>query len=152
MNLLQPLALAPRAHRVTARDWVDELARLPMFAGLGRRELRKLAGQARFEWFQPGDDVVVFGAHADSLFVILAGSARARGKRATRTLTRGDFFGEMSLIGRRRSATVVATSELNVMLLPQPIARELLQRHPQLGFEILEKLGQRLMNVEQTAA
>lgn len=151
MNVF-PFALAPSAHRLTARDWVDELAQLPIFAGLSRRQLRKLAEQARFEWFQPGDEVVVFRAQADSLFVILAGTARVRGKRAARRLTRGDFFGEMSLIGQRRSATVVATSELSVMLLPQQTARELLQRHPQLGLEILEKVGQRLLRLEQNAA
>jgi len=144
--------IGPDSPRSVARGWAAAVAEFPIFAGLRRRDLRRLAAEARFAEFAPGDEVVASGTLADSLFVIVGGEAKALGKPAARTLRRGDFFGEMALVGQRRSATVAATGELHVMVLPQRTLQRLVEKHPSVGLKILEEVGLRLHRLEQQAA
>ena len=146
---VQGIERALDSPRSLSREWADAIAGFPIFDDLSRRDLRKLAAEARFAEFAPGDEVIGFGTLADSLFVIVSGQARARGRRAARSLRRGDFFGEMALIGQRRSATVIATSELHVMELPQRTLNRLVKKHPSVGLRILEEVGLRLQRLEQ---
>ncbi len=151
MKPLQTVEFAPGSSRSSAREWADVVADFAIFAGLGRRSLRRLAEEARFVEFAPGDEVVVQGRPADSLFVIVSGHAKARGKRGSRLLGPGDFFGEMALVGGERSATVVAAGELHVMVLPQRALRRMIDRHPSVGLAILTEVAARLHRLEHAA-
>ncbi len=97
-------------------EWADVLATFPLFAGAGRRALRKLVEHACFVEFAEGETVVARGDPADALFVVISGSAEAAGAREVRSLNRGDYFGELAYLGdSKRSVTVVATAALHVM-------------------------------------
>ena len=100
-------------------EWADVLATFPLFAGAGRRALRKLVEHACFVEFDKGDTVVAKGDPADALFVVLSGSAETTGEPEARALERGDYFGELGYLGdSSRSITVVATAALHVMEVP----------------------------------
>src|SRR5215475_4194017 len=92
--------LAPSAHWDSASrsDWADVLATFPFFSGIARRRLRKLVDHATFAEYAAGDIVIRKGESGESLYVVLAGSAKALGKPASRSLRIGDYFGEMSLL------------------------------------------------------
>jgi CRP-like cAMP-binding protein len=97
-------------------EWVDVLATFPLFAGAGNRALRKLVEHACFAEFDAGETVVARGDSADALFVVLSGSAETSGAQDVRSLSRGDYFGELAYLGdSKRSVTVVATAALHVM-------------------------------------
>lgn len=97
-------------------EWVDVLATFPLFAGAGRRALRKLVEHACFAEFDAGETVVAKGDPADTLFVVLSGSAETSGTRDVRALSTGDYFGELGYLGASsRSVTVVATAALHIM-------------------------------------
>ncbi len=97
-------------------EWADVLATFPLFAGAGRRALRKLVEHACFVEFDAGETVVARGDSADALFVVLSGSAETSGASDVRLLSRGDYFGELAYLGdSKRSVTVVATAALHVM-------------------------------------
>ena len=97
-------------------EWADLLATFPLFAGAGRRALHRLVEQACFVEFDAGETVVAKGDPADALFVVLSGSAEATGVSDVRSLSRGDYFGELAYLGdSKRSITVVATAALHVM-------------------------------------
>jgi CRP-like cAMP-binding protein len=159
MNGLEGLAITQGGSgreyqdRPTTRDWAKILAAFPLFAGMSKRRLRQLAEQATFAEFTAGDHVVATGDNADSLYVILGGSAKVLGKPAARPLRAGDYFGELALIdGASRSATVVAGRELHVMRLPRQSVVWLTQKHPAITLTMFRNLSTQLRRLETQAA
>src|SRR3954454_1646092 len=137
----------------TDGDWAHVLARMPLFAGIGRRELRKLAHSAEFAEFSPGDTVLAVAAPPDYFYVILGGEAAATAKPAGHRLTTGDYFGQIALLGGRpRSASMFAQTELHVMPLHRRAFDEALARHPSIARRFLTQLGARVRELEQQAA
>ena len=66
-----------------------------------------------------------------------------------RTLAEGDYFGEISMIdGRRRSATVTASTELTTLAVPHASFEKLIEDEPQLATELLKLLCSRLREAE----
>jgi CRP-like cAMP-binding protein len=150
---MQPQGLMGYWDHPSANDWAKVLATFPLFSGISKRRLRKLLRQATVAEYSPGDIVVLTGTPSDSFYVVLGGSAKARGKPAARTLRTGDYFGELGLLsGATRSATVVATSALHVMRLPRESFLQLTGRHPGVSFEMLDNLGRQIRHLEAQAA
>jgi CRP/FNR family transcriptional regulator, cyclic AMP receptor protein len=153
MTGYETLVLRQDWNQATEGDWAKVLASLPIFEGLSKRRLRKLARRAHFAEYARGDEIVSTGSAGDAFYVILAGSAKARGKPAARTLGIGDYFGEMAVIdGGPRSATIVALSELQVMQVPREAFLELAEDEPALTASMLAKLGARVRELEGQAA
>ena len=153
MTGFEGLAVRHDWNKASDRDWADVLAALPLFEGVGKRDLRKLAREAQFAEFSPGDTVVATGAPSHFFYVILGGDAKATAKPAGRTLTTGDYFGEMGLLeGQPRSASVVAITDLHVMRLPQRTFDEAIARHPRLARTLLMELSGRIRQLEHQAA
>lgn len=147
------LAVRPDWNRASNRDWVPVLADLPLFAGIGKRDLRRIVREAEFAEFSPGETVVAAGAPPDFFYVILGGEARARAKPAAHALKTGDYFGEMGLLdGKPRSATVAALGELHVMRLRRHAFDDAIDRHPVLARRFLTELGGRVRQLERQAA
>ena len=137
-------------NRPTSRDWADVLAQFPLFSQVGKRRLREIARAGEFALYVPGDTVIAVGEPADWFFVILSGEATVRGRLTARTLSTGDFFGEMALLdGTCRSASVVATDELHVLKLSRRTFFQLLERDPGVAQTILSELGARVRRLEQ---
>src|SRR5918998_3686050 len=79
--------------------WADVLADLPLFEGVSRRHLRRLAGAAEAARFLPERTIIDVGRAGDAFFVIVDGAARLEGGEGVDTrLGPGDFFGELSLL------------------------------------------------------
>jgi CRP-like cAMP-binding protein len=119
---------------------------------VGKRHLRRLVKEARFDEFPPGSEVVSHGGTADAFYVVLGGTARARGKRVARTLRPGDFFGEMALSGGSRSATIVALEELHVLKVPRRAFLRLVEEEPSIRSALMQELGQRARRLELAPA
>jgi CRP/FNR family cyclic AMP-dependent transcriptional regulator len=134
-------------------DFADVLATLPLFEGVRKRELRRIACAGQVAEFAPGDMVVAPGEPADDFFVILGGEAVAPWKPAGRELKIGDYFGEIGLLdGGPRSAPVVAKSELHVLRLPRRAFDDVVERHPSVARTFLTELGSRVRELERQAA
>ncbi|MGA1974968.1 MAG: cyclic nucleotide-binding domain-containing protein [Conexivisphaerales archaeon] len=91
-------------------DFASALASVSLFSGLGKKELQKAAELGQDLSFQAGQTIVKEGELGIGFYVILSGKAevRRRGKVMT-ALGKGDFFGEMAVLGNQpRSADVVA--------------------------------------------
>ena len=145
--------LGRRWDQPTPVDWADVLARFPLFTGVRKRRLRKLARNATLVEFAPGETIVVVGDPADVLYVILGGNVAAISPAGRQALHTGDYFGELAVIdGRPRSATVVATSDVHVMKLPARSVMKLARRHPAMTLTMLRDLSTRLRRLEAVGA
>jgi CRP/FNR family transcriptional regulator, cyclic AMP receptor protein len=153
MQPAMPLVILADHDRATPSDWARTLATFPLFEGIARRRLRELARQATFSEYSSGDIVVQRDGRGDSLFVILSGSAKVRGRPAARTLRTGDYFGELGVLdGVPRSATVVATGELHVMRLPREAFLRLAEHEPAVSLRMLGRLGSQIRRLEALPA
>jgi CPA1 family monovalent cation:H+ antiporter len=134
--------------RPTQRDWSEVLGALPLFSRLSRRHVRAIAKLAWPIDCAPGEVIVQAGDRGNSLYLILEGRARVVGK--SRVLRPGDFFGEMALIdGGPRSATIVAASQVRVMMLQRRAFLKALKENPQIGLAIMETLAERVRRLER---
>jgi CRP-like cAMP-binding protein len=141
-----------RASGQTPDDWVPVLAEVPLFQGLSRRHLKRVASLARLRRYGPGTSIVRVGDAATAFFVLIDGSARVvPPKGRARRLGAGDFFGEMALLDDApRSADVVADGEVLVMTISRSAFGKLLKSEPTLAHELLRTLAARLRAAEKT--
>jgi CRP-like cAMP-binding protein len=98
--------------RLQASDLID---RVPLFKGLPRATLTRLADEAQPVSFLPGDVVIEARAKGNALYIITQGAVGVyRNTQSTDAdpiakLSAGDFFGETALLGDDvRTATVKA--------------------------------------------
>jgi CRP/FNR family cyclic AMP-dependent transcriptional regulator len=137
--------------RPTQRDWSDVLGALPLFSGVSKRHIRAIAKLAWPADYAPGDLIVQAGDRSNSMYLLLEGRARVLGK--SRLLQPGDFFGEMALIdGGPRSATIIAASQVRLMMLQRQAFLKLLKQNPQIALAIMETLAQRVRGLEQSVS
>jgi CRP-like cAMP-binding protein len=150
---MSPLGLAGDWDHAEPGDWADVLAGFQLFSGIARRRLRALARQGTLEEYGPGEVVLQKGEPGDSLYVVLSGSAKVRGKPAPRALRTGDYFGELGLLdGVPRSATVVATGHLHVMRLPRNAFLRIARHEPSISLAMLNTLGSQIRRLETQTA
>ena len=124
----------------------DELRGIQLFDGLSDAELETLA--PAFERRTVGEGALLAGEGAAgySFFILIAGTAIVTSEGAKLALLgRGDFFGEMALLGEgRRIATVTTTSPATVLVLFGTEFRWLEQTHPTVAGRIREVMEQRI--------
>ena len=128
----------------------EQLAAVPVFAGLSRRHLSKLVGNSKETRHQAGHELAREGVGSLALHLITSGSAKVsvRGEDM-RTLKKGDYFGEISLIdGRPRSATVTAETDLTTLAVPHVAFQKLLEEEPGFAAGLLKLVCARLREAE----
>ena len=131
---------------------IRHLQRVPLFSGFNEKELRRVAELARIVDVPAGTAVTQIGEPGDSFFVIIDGTVAVRTPVGTGAqLHPGEFFGEMSLLdGEPRSATIVATTDLRLLVVDHSHFWRLLDETPELVRRILTILSRRVRRLEQT--
>jgi CRP-like cAMP-binding protein/Zn-dependent protease len=105
--------------RVEAAQLIDEL---PAFDDLPEDVLSDLAGRVRLRILHAGEPIFRQGDQPDAFYVIRRGTVQIEDEdpetgdtRVLRTMSRGESFGEMGLLGaHRRQATVRAVDEVEL--------------------------------------
>jgi CRP/FNR family cyclic AMP-dependent transcriptional regulator len=128
---------------------VDFLRNVPLFAGLERPELERLAGLLREHVFPAGAVITregERGARVLAFFVIVEGTATVVAGGETKALLGpGDHFGEIGLFyDEPRSATVSADTDLRCYALGAWDFRPFVEANPQVAWPIMETMAQRL--------
>ena len=130
-------------------EWIPVLQDVPLFAGLSKRHLRRVAGLAQAVRFSAGATIVRSGARGETFYVILDGAASVRAAGVTAQLGPMDFFGEMSLLdGGPRAATVVAEDETLTMRLSRAPFMKLIESEPDIARGIMKELVRRIRLLE----
>jgi CRP-like cAMP-binding protein len=120
----------------------DDLAGVPLFAGLEPDELATLASWFDVQDVGAGVKLTGEGASGYSFFVLRDGAATVTiDDLEVRTLGPGDFFGELAILGDgRRTATVTTASPSRVLVLFGTEFRRLQQDFPELAAQIESRL------------
>ena len=124
----------------------DTLARLALFADLGRPQLEAIAHTYDEELFGEGQRVLRQGMSGGSLYVIVDGEARVvRGEQELARLGRGEFFGDVSaLLGEPPTADVVAQTPLRCLVIPGVDVDRFLLAYPPVAVRMLKAMVRRL--------
>ena len=119
------------------------LRRIEFLSILGPEEMDVVAGEAKIQIYLPGEVVVRQGDEGTEFFFILEGDAEVRREEGETgatvvALNPVQFFGEMALLtGEPRSATIVAQTRLEVLV----ISKEALARPIMINPVLAERIG-----------
>ncbi len=119
--------------------------------------LRALAERGTLRAYRKGTLIIEEGTHGDTLYVLLAGrvkafSSDARGREVVYGVYGpGDYFGEMSLDGGPRSASVIADAACTCAVLTRQTLREHIVAEPEFAFELIARVARRARVATQSA-
>jgi CRP-like cAMP-binding protein len=143
----------------SAEDATALLARVPAFEELGPEELAAVAAVAMPRSFAAGEAVLREGDASDTCYVVRDGRARATrehpdGRQITlATFGPGDIFGELAMFDdERRSATVEATEDLEVLAILGGDMRRLMREHSEIAVKLAVALVRRLRAANERLA
>ena len=125
---------------------VELLAGVPLFSGCSKRELGEVALVADEMFLPEGETLIREGDRGREFLVIESGSVRVtRDGRRVCDLGAGEWVGEISLVaGTPRTATVVATSPVRLLVISDRAFQSLLRDVPSIAAKVMRSLGERL--------
>jgi CRP/FNR family transcriptional regulator, cyclic AMP receptor protein len=126
------------------------LKRVPLFASLDDKHLDTLSRNFTDRTFRAGQEMTHEGSGGVGFFVIEDGEAvvSVRGEEV-RTLSSGDFFGEVALIDEGpRSATITATTDVKCYGLTPWQFRPLVEENASIAWPLLQSMAKRLREIE----
>ncbi|MGC9468064.1 MAG: cyclic nucleotide-binding domain-containing protein [Anaerolineae bacterium] len=133
------------------------LMRTPLFRGLRRRQLDRLARRFVERSYKEGDAIVTQGKGGEGFFIIASGEAEAvhrRGDGSTvvlNPLLPGDFFGELALLtDTMRTASVIAKQPTRCMVLTRWDFLGVLKEDAEMAVSVLQELAERFSRLLST--
>ena len=139
---------------MAGRDsYLDHLASTPLFAACSRRELQRIAKAGDELTVDEGTVLVEQGATGRECYIVLDGKAAVRrGGRKVATVGPGDAIGELSLLDHGpRTATVVAESEMTLLVLGSRQFAGVLEDVPSLARKLMASLASRIRELDSKA-
>src|SRR4051812_6604832 len=117
----------------------ETVRRLPLFSGIDAAAMEVVVKSAREQLAEPGEAIVTRWQGTRHFYAIVSGEAEVRSDRELlRELGPGEHFGELAALdwgdgfGYARTADVVATSPLRLLVLPASALDQLLRHVPDL--------------------
>ena len=125
---------------------IELLKRAPLFAGCSKSELRALASTADEHDLREGTVITREGRPGREFFVLVSGTADVTKEgKAIAQLGAGDWFGEIALLtDTPRTATVTATSPVDVLVVTDRSFRSVVETMPSIALKVLSTIGERL--------
>ncbi len=125
---------------------VAELAKVEFFGGLSKRELEQLAQWTDRVSVSQGHELAREGEFAHEFFLIEDGIADVlQDGEKIATLGPGDFFGEIGLLEtERRTASVVAASDMQLIVMFQREFKQMEREMPNVAERIRSAIRARL--------
>ena len=135
---------------MTLTDVSSALGSVPLFSEFSKRQLRMIAESGREYKYKPGYRLVEKGTTGDRFYLVLDGKVEIRkGDRVLAALSKGQFFGELSLIDEQPwAADVIAVQTTHCLTLSKRVFSILTRRHLELDRLILREVVKRLRSAE----
>jgi CRP/FNR family cyclic AMP-dependent transcriptional regulator len=130
------------------------LANVPLFRACSKQDLRLIARLADSDTCRAGDVLVHEGRRGNELFVIVNGEAEVSREGTTvATLEAGDYFGELAVLHPGpRSATVTATTDMEVLIVTPRELAVLISDVPLFARKLLKGMAGRIQEADAHAA
>jgi CRP/FNR family transcriptional regulator, cyclic AMP receptor protein len=122
------------------------IPQIPLLAPIPRRRQKDVARLADEVAIPDGYQLTAQGSSAREFFIVVSGTADVlRDDKLVGVVGPGDFFGEVGLLDRRwtRTATVIATSPMRLLVLARNEFRELIEGFPSVAAPILNAAAAR---------
>lgn len=127
------------------------LKQVSFFSGLSNTELNKVLAIAGVKKYSAGQMVFAKEDMGNNFFVVKAGRIKifttvgSDKKKTFAFLKKGDFFGEMSLLGgKTRSASAQASDDSELFVIPKKNFKRLILENPDFTLKLLHTLTDRL--------
>jgi len=132
------------------KETVGFLNRVPLFRGLKKRQLERLAKRFVQRKYAAGEAIVTQDKGGEGFFVVVSGQAEAIRERAdgtrvvVNTFGPTDFLGELALLDEGpRTASVVTTEATECLVLTRWDFLGVLREDVDMAITILEELARR---------
>ncbi len=126
----------------------------PLFSCLDEKQIDTVLAASQVNHYGRGERVVEEGAEGDSMFILLRGAAQVAVTKdgvpiRVGGLRPGDCFGEMSLLtGERRTATIRAEGDCEVLEISKAAMGQVLRESPECLNHLSALLAKRRMETE----
>jgi len=130
-------------------DPVELIEQIPLFDGLSSDAISALAARAQTVTFFMGDIVIGQNEKGNALYIIMYGIVDVfqddnGAKTRVGTLSRGEFFGEVALLGDEvRTATVTAKTSLTLLRVTRRTVLSLAEKHADIAERLEHAHSQR---------
>ena len=142
--------MAALSSAAVADEKLEQLQRIPLFAGLTRRELSELATLADEVDVGDGQVLTREGESGHEFFIVMAGRVAVEiGGSRVNELGPGEFLGEIALIdGKPRTATTRAVGDTRLLVVGHRAFHQLMADFPTVQLTVLQALAQRVRRHE----
>lgn len=136
---------------------LELLEKVPLFAGLSRRQLGKLLVKLFERGYEAGETIFLEGEPGKALFIVLDGRvsicrAGLGGEYRLATLAPGAYFGELALIDDLpRSATARADESSALLILYKSHFDDLIEGHSTIAIRVMGNLLKALAGYVRSA-
>ena len=135
-------------------DLVNFLVTIPLFHGLNKKQLERLANRFVSRHYEAGQHIVTQGKGGEGMFVMISGHAEAvvdssdGSKTKVNDFGSRDFFGEVAMLDDGpRTASVITTEKAECLVLTRSDFIALMKMDAEMGIEIAIALAKRLRRV-----
>jgi CRP-like cAMP-binding protein len=140
----------------TSEETIALLHAVPAFSALAEEDLARVAEVTVPRSFKAGEAVFHEGDESETCYVVHSGHVRVvREHTDGRTLTLatlgpGEIFGELAIFdSERRSATIEALEDIEVVAILAGDMRRMLREHPDIAVKLLAALSRRLRETNE---
>ncbi|HUS61376.1 MAG TPA: cyclic nucleotide-binding domain-containing protein [Acidimicrobiales bacterium] len=132
---------------------LDALARVRLFSACSKKDLQTISKVSDEVEIAAGETLIKEGSSGHEFFLILEGEVTVkRGNRKVAQLGPGQAFGETALLDRGpRTASVIADTDLRVLVLGQREFAGVLDEVPGLAHKLLTAMAARLREADEKA-
>lgn len=136
---------------MSRKDSVEKLANVSLFSACSGRDLQRIAKASDTVDIESGAQLMDQGEVGRQAFIILEGTAVVRrGGRKVAVLGPGDTAGELSLLDLGpRTASVIATSDMRVLVLTARALTALIDETPGLARKLLAAMAGRIRELDR---
>ena len=136
--------------RPTMKAQIELIGAVPLFSLTPKKQLRTIAQEFKSRKVAEGEQLAEQGEYGREFFVVVSGSARCEvDGREIRRFGPGSFFGELALLaGGPRSATIIAETPMELLVLDRRDFTVLLRTAPDVAIKILASVAARLQEAD----
>lgn len=118
-----------------AKERILSLKNIPLFSALSEEELYEIAKRLKVSRVKDGKTIIQEDGEPSSFYILWSGEVdvMAKNRMIVRLIKKGEYFGEISLIGETKpTATVKAATDVCLLYLDKDSFSEALERYPKI--------------------